>query len=474
MALSLAEKDRKVFHIAVQLLCGDASYTILKAGRDLEDIPLASLVKSRWSTFLSCLEEPLASHEPTPANDVWDSIPESFSSVGNQLWAEAKRDPTEANFTRLDRSGVEAPAAPPPATATPAPTTASGAAPRTSQQSQPSAPLQSPARATRQSIQIPPVVSGKRDRRASTRLNGYVSESDHEQSSKRQNTGKCKAKERPAARPSSATGYLCMSDSEESEIDLSPRKASATKKWPISQAKTSSFKKFLSSHSKAQCQATRAAKAQKANISEGREAQPAPSQFPLPNTKARTANQDEQRHLHAALAGKPAEGAASSSDEFDDDLDDSMDDYRVPKHPLTVRPERASKETSLTLARLRVSSERTAEQNKGQSQIFFNLSSALLAAPPLRPDLRLPPLSLCKPAGNATSGLPPVHPSKFYEPSGVHPDIRSVARQAQAEEGAALQPPRHQQSAPIYQPGAGSSEVGVTLKRLDVDEDDVP
>ncbi|KAL9936105.1 hypothetical protein V8E36_004947 [Tilletia maclaganii] len=418
MALSLAEKDRKVFHIAVQLLCGDASYTILQAGRDLEDIPLASLVKSRWSTFLSCLEEALASHELTPANDVWDSIPESFSSVGNQLWAEAKRDPTEANFTRLDRSGVEAPAPPPPATATPAPTTA----------------------ATRQSIQIPPVVSGKRDRRASTRHNGYVSESDHEQSSKRQNTGKGKAMERPAARPSSATGYLCMSDSEESEIDLSPRKASATKKRPISQAKTSSFKKFLSSHSKAQCQATHAAKAQKANISEGREAQPALFQFPLPSTKARTANQDEQRHLHAALAGKPAEDAASSSDEFHDDLDDSMDDHRVPTHPLTVRPERASKETSLTLARLRVSSERTAEQNKGQSQIFFNLSSALLAAPPLRPDLRLPPLSLCKPAGNATSGLPPAHPSKFYEPSGVHPDIRSAARQAQAEEAAALQP----------------------------------
>ena len=74
MALSLAEKDRKVFHIAVQLLCGDASYTILQAGRDLEDIPLASLVKSRWSTFLSCLEEALASHELTPTNDVWDSI----------------------------------------------------------------------------------------------------------------------------------------------------------------------------------------------------------------------------------------------------------------------------------------------------------------------------------------------------------------------------------------------------------------
>ena len=74
MALSLAEKDRKVFHIAVQLLCGDASYTILQAGRDLEDIPLASLVKSRWSTFLSCLEEALASHELTPANDAWDSI----------------------------------------------------------------------------------------------------------------------------------------------------------------------------------------------------------------------------------------------------------------------------------------------------------------------------------------------------------------------------------------------------------------
>ncbi|KAL9934255.1 hypothetical protein V8E36_006711 [Tilletia maclaganii] len=212
--------------------------------------PLSSSRGGQPSSAAWALEEALASHELTPANDAWDSIPESFSSVGNQLWAEAKRDPTEANFTRLDRSGVEAPAAPPPATATPAPTTVSGAAPRTSQQSQPSAPLQSPARATRQSIQIPPVVSGKRDRRASTRLNGYVSESDHEQSSKRQNTGKGKAKERPAARPSNATGYLCMSDSEESEIDLSPRKASATKKRPISQAKTSSFKKFLSSHPK--------------------------------------------------------------------------------------------------------------------------------------------------------------------------------------------------------------------------------
>ncbi|KAL9933072.1 hypothetical protein V8E36_007790 [Tilletia maclaganii] len=325
MAPSPAEKDRKVFHIAVQLLCGDASYTILQAGRDLEDIPLAPLIKSRWSTFLSCLEEALASHELTPTNDVWDSIPESFSSVGNQLWAEAKRDPTEANLTRLDRSEVEAPAAPSVATAAPAPTTASESAPRTSQQSQPSAPAQSPARATRQSIQIPPVVSGKRDRRVSSRLKGYVSESDHEQPSKRQDTGKGKAKQRPAARPSSATGYLSLSDSEESEIDISPRKASTIKKRPISQAKASSSKKVLSSNSKAERQSKGAAKAPKAKAS----AKAKKSNPLLPSNKARSLNKDERRHLRAALAGKPAQDITSSGDEFGEDVDDSMDAGRL-------------------------------------------------------------------------------------------------------------------------------------------------
>ncbi|KAL9939150.1 hypothetical protein V8E36_001963, partial [Tilletia maclaganii] len=58
-------------------------------------------------------------------------------------------------------------------------------------------------------------------------------------------------------------------------------------------------------------------------------------------------------------------------------------DYRVPTHPLTVRPERASKETSLTLARLRVSSERTVEQNKGQSQTSSILQPQVLISPGL-------------------------------------------------------------------------------------------
>ncbi|KAL9933721.1 hypothetical protein V8E36_007379 [Tilletia maclaganii] len=101
MAPGPAERDRQVFVIANRLLYGEADYNIGKAGADLEELGLAKLVKDRWSLFFSAMEEAIADKSFGADSDCWASLPDSFTSSGQQRWVTVRQDPSEATFREL-------------------------------------------------------------------------------------------------------------------------------------------------------------------------------------------------------------------------------------------------------------------------------------------------------------------------------------------------------------------------------------
>ncbi|CAD6913625.1 unnamed protein product, partial [Tilletia laevis] len=99
--LSPADKDRRVFEIAGNLLYGPTNYTIRDAGKDLDTLCLPAARRAAVSTFFSGLEEAMADGGLTAQSECWDSVPAWASAIGEQLWAGFRKSPDLPTHKRL-------------------------------------------------------------------------------------------------------------------------------------------------------------------------------------------------------------------------------------------------------------------------------------------------------------------------------------------------------------------------------------
>ncbi|KAL9937243.1 hypothetical protein V8E36_003652 [Tilletia maclaganii] len=354
MAPGPAERDRQVFVIANRLLYGEADYNIGKAGADLEELGLAKLVKDRWSLFFSAMEEAIADKSFGADSDCWASLPDSFTSSGQQRWVAVCQDPSEATFRELVKASGAPSSASLPTSKPPVQTSAHSGGNKAA------AAPDSPAKNTRatsagsrrsQGSPTPSTTLGKRVSQPSVRLRNYVSDSDHEDSAraKRQNTGPGTAQNRPSSsrpnpRRSTAKdlkGY--ESDSQESEIAvrapisftqnaLPP--TSGRKLPPTSGKKLPSFtsRSAQASGSKVRLgdpvRKTLSSTSQSARSAKSKAA--AAINSLLPKAQPRALSKEERRHIRAGLKGVPAEDGSATGDEFDD-AEFSGDDYHPGK-----------------------------------------------------------------------------------------------------------------------------------------------
>ncbi|KAK0521063.1 hypothetical protein OC842_006900 [Tilletia horrida] len=98
------DKDRAVFKIAGDLIWGDLN--IFTAGLALDDLDLGPLRRGPVSTFFSSLDEIMATEGALlPTSACWDKIPSSATSIGDALWDEFRKDPTHGKHQHLLKHG---------------------------------------------------------------------------------------------------------------------------------------------------------------------------------------------------------------------------------------------------------------------------------------------------------------------------------------------------------------------------------